>query len=214
MFGLALILLAACGPSLSPADQQATAQALAGTIIAQTQTAAPSNTATITASPTQIPTNTATPTASPTPTTTATATLGYVPGAMNVYLIAADANGPIGCGEQLVPLNIGILPSGDPVTDVRTVLQSLFGIRRQYLIGLYNPLYLSSLNIDRVELNSDAGEINVQLSGSLVRGEDHCTWDQIRRMGLATTSAVGGEFDVVMRYNQHLFEDYVSGDHD
>lgn len=76
------------------------------------------------------------------------------------------------------------------------------------------PLYLSSVGIDSVELSTDEGEISVQLGGGLVGDEDHCEWDRLCPIGLATTSAVGGEFGVGMKYNQHLAEDDAPGDQD
>ena len=90
VFLLAALVLSACapaGPTPAPIDSQATAEALAGTLVAQTMAAMPTQTPLPSATPTLVPSATPTlePSASPTPAFTATGTATSLPTAINRY---------------------------------------------------------------------------------------------------------------------------------
>lgn len=171
-----------------------------------TQTESPSST------PTETATHTASATATATETPTETATSGPIPGAMYYYFVAADADGPIGCGEELIPFSTGILPTGDVATDVSTVLERLFAAKVEYQYGAYNPLYFSNLIIESSQYEDAFGEIVVRTTGNLNRGEKGCDWDLIRRVVDATVRAASNGQSVEVRFNQHAFNDMVSDD--
>jgi len=150
-------------------------------------------------------------TSTPTPTETPVPTLGSSNIYINIYLVAADGDGPIGCGENLVPLSTGILPSGDPAVDARVALERLFGLGVQYQYGTYNPLYRSSIIITSSMYEDDFGEIVVRTTGNIDRGENSCDRNRIRLAVNATARNAAGE-SVEVRYNQHAFNDVVSTD--
>ncbi len=183
----------------------------------ETLQASPSNTASSTpsqtASPSATPSFTPTPSPTETETTTSVPTLGSSNIYLNIYVLPANADGPVGCGEDLIALSTGILPSGDAITDVRVALERLFSLRVQYQYGTYNPLYSSSLIITSVQFEDEFDEIVVRTTGNLNRGEKGCDWDRIRLMVKATTKKASGGQSVEVRFNSHAFNDYVSGDH-
>jgi hypothetical protein len=175
-------------------------------------------TATATESPTPLPTETpthtatATETSTPTETPTETPTAGPLEGALYYFFTAANADGPIGCGEELVSFSTGIVGSGDAITDVRIALERLFGAGVQYQFGAYNPLYGSSLIITSVQYEEEFDEIVVRTTGNLNRGEKGCDWDRIRLVVRATVRGASGGESVEVRFNHHAFNDYVSSD--
>lgn len=178
-------------------------------------------TATNTATSTLTPTSTSSPTPSVTATNVPTETSTYTPTAppnlgssdvyINIYLIAADADGPIGCGENLVSLSTGIRPSGDPALDTRVALERLFGLGVQYQYGAYNPLYGSSIIITSSMYEEAFGEIVVRTTGNINRGENSCDRNSIR-LAVNTTSRKAAGQSVEIRYNDHAFNDVVSTD--
>ena len=200
LFLLASLALAACQGQVAPTPTSTPVPASA------TQTESPS--------PTMTETATATASSSPTATATATetATAGPIPGAMYYYFVAADADGPIGCGEELIPFSTGILPTGDVAADVRTVLERLFAAKVEYQYGAYNPLYFSNLIIESSQYEDSFGEIVVRTTGNLNRGEKGCDWDLIRRVVDATVRGASNGESVEVRFNQHAFNDMVSDD--
>ena len=214
--GLAFVLLTGCSGASLDELALATAQSLAGTYIAKTQMAEPTETSTPTPSGTPTPTYTATLTYTPTssPTATPRPTLGSSSIYLNYYLIPATADGPTGCGEETVAFSTGVLPSGDPSTDVRAALERLFNLGIQYQYGAYNPLYESQLIITSVQYEDEFGEIVARTTGNLVRGEKGCQWDMIRNIVRDTVNnaAKGSSFSVNVSFNGHAFNDLVSSD--
>lgn len=207
-----LLLLSACNSAKDEQSAFASAVAIAATSLVQTEEARPSNTSTITPSQTSSPTPIPSQTASATPSPTSAPTLGASNIYLNVYVLPSNSDGPVGCGENLVALSTGVLPTGDLVTDVRVALERLFSLRVQYQYNTYNPLYSSSLIITSVQFEDEFGEIVVRTTGNLNRGEKGCDWDRIRLMVRATTRAASGGQSVEVRFNQHAFNDYVSSD--
>ena len=213
---LLILSLSACAPGALDEQALGTAQSLAGTYIAQTQTAWPTDTTTPSSTPSPTPTFTLTSTNTPTSTPTATSspqpTLGSSAIYLNIYLIPTDADGPVGCGDQMVAFSTGVLPTGHAETDVRAALERLFNLRVQYQYGAYNPLYLSSLIITSVQYEEALGEINARTTGNLVRGEKGCEWDMIRNIVKATVNNASGGQSVNVSFNGHAFNDLVSSD--
>jgi hypothetical protein len=210
-------LLSACGPARMTAEQIAgTSVVMAQTIVAETAAAQPSATNTA-APPSATPESTATdtftesPTPQPSETPTPTPTFDYRnPNQLFNYYIVPDENGEIGCSTNVAKVGIGVLPSGDPETDIRATLLSLFGPKDRIIFGLYNPLYGSNLTITGIEFKS--GEWHVYTTGSLPRGEQSCTWDQMRVVINATIRNIPGDFSVEVNYNNHAMNDYLTSD--
>jgi hypothetical protein len=216
LFALIITFVSSCDKSDSALAFQSTVEVLVDNYVAATTAAIaskrviPSDTPTQTATATPFPTET--PTVTPTNTSTPVPTLGSSDIYLNIYFIPSNADGPIGCGEELVALSTGILPTGDAITDVRVALEKLFSVRVQYQYGTYNPLYSSSLIITSVQFEDEFDEIVARTTGNLNRGEKGCDWGRIRLMVRATTKAASGGQSVEVRFNQHAFNDYVSSD--
>ncbi|GAH69457.1 unnamed protein product, partial [marine sediment metagenome] len=155
------------------------------------------STATNTASPTPTATATETPTATATeePTATQTATATAVPQAAapaNVlvkYLVHQGTGGSVGCGDSLVPVSTGFLPTGDIKEDVKIALNSLFSTGSKYVGNLYNPLYQSNLRVGKVDFRKSTGELTIYLNGGFTKPKDECdkklyraqVWDTARQ---------------------------------
>ncbi len=221
-FWILLLALGACnsgGSALSPEDARATAVLLAQTMVVGTSGAASTATALARPSDTPLPpTNTATLTPtitlSPTATETATATsfAGHSPNELRNYYLIADDGGPVGCGDTLAYVYIGILPSGDIETDVRVTLEALFRPKGQYPFGLYNPLWASNITIQSVTYNPATGTALVDSTGDVGRGDPGCEWDRIRVQVNTTASHIPGPGDVEIKLNGRPFNDWVSSD--
>ena len=216
------LLLSACGgePTLAPEEMAGTALVLGETIVAGTSTAVAllatdtpiPPTATFTPTVTQTPTFTLSPTITETPTISPVpGTDTPVPGTMEIYFVYLNPTEDDECGYSLVPVSIGVLPSGDPQADVATVLGRLFSTGVKYVGGLYNPLYASTVQVDSVSYDSANQEILVQASGPLIRVED-CDWTYIRGQVNTTVNRIPGVSQVEIKLNGHAFNDLVSTD--
>jgi len=90
---------------------------------------------------------------------------------VNIFLIAVDDNGisgdPVGCGDSAVPVQVEV-PATQGV--LKAAMQALLAIKdRQYgESGLYNALYQSDLQVDRVVI--EGGKATIELSGSMMLG--------------------------------------------
>jgi len=85
----------------------------------------------------------------------------------------------VACGDSLVRANTGLARSGDVEADVRTALGRLF-FKRQYFGRLYNPVYLSNLNVESVKFEQRTGQVSVHLDGTYVRSGDRCDDGRVR----------------------------------
>ena len=195
--------LASC--SAIPGLAEATA-----TIVEPSATLTESPTATASETATATETSTATETPSETPSETPTD--GPLEGALYYFFTAANADGPIGCGEDLVSFSTGVVGTGDAATDVGIALGRLFNAGVQYQFGAYNPLYGSSLIITSIQYEEEFDEIVVRTTGNLNRGEKGCDWDRIRLVVRATVRGASGGESVEVRFNHHAFNDVVSSD--
>ena len=201
-FLLAIILLiAACSP-IDNTQQIEVTQPPSDTPVPPTDTPVPPTntpTATVThtptSSPTATPTGTSTPTATEEPTATPTATATAVPQAAapaNVlvkYLVHQGTGGSTGCGDSLVSVSTGFLPTGDIKEDVKIAINSLFSTGSKYVGSLYNPLYQSNLRVGKVEFRKSTGELTIYLNGGFTKPKDECdkklyraqVWDTARQ---------------------------------
>ncbi len=143
----------------------------------------PSATLTVTPSPTVEPSATPSPTETATPTP---APWGYISeDAIVFFLTSIGTGGPIGCGDSLVRLTTGRTRSGDLAADLKVALDTLFSVG-QYVGGLYNATYPSSLKVGGVDFNMSTGVASVQLSGSYVVPESSCDASRYRSQVWAT----------------------------
>lgn len=149
--GLLMYALTACvssqpTPSISPSPQIATSKPSQPVVL----------------SPQPI-TSTPTPAANPAST---------MVNGVNVFFIAIDDNGRsgklIGCGDSVIPVQVEIAPSGDPI---KSALDKLFSYDQQ-AVGqndLYNALYQSKLKVDSISIDAN-GKATVDLSGEYLLG--------------------------------------------
>lgn len=106
------------------------------------------------------------PSATPAPTPTPSADL-------LIYLVAPEGSTgpgePIACGSYMVPVVRGPAPTTDTPRQITSALTELFSIREDFLgeSGLYNPLHLSDLSVQRVTVDA-GGQATIELSGSLM----------------------------------------------
>src|SRR5512146_2508314 len=90
---------------------------------------------------------------------------------VQIYQIAIDDKGKsgdlVGCGDSAVPAQVEV-PATQGV--LKAAMQALLTIKdRTYgESGLYNALYQSNLQVDRVTI--DAGKATIELSGSMMLG--------------------------------------------
>lgn len=90
---------------------------------------------------------------------------------VQVFLIAIDDNGKsgdlVGCGDSAVPVQVEV-PATQGV--LKAAMQALLDIKdRMYgKSGLYNALYQSNLQVDRVVI--EGGKASVELSGTMMLG--------------------------------------------
>jgi hypothetical protein len=203
-------LLSACSFSLLPeaktptADTQASVTAAVSTAFAEmtesVHIAALSATATFThtpippsATPSATLTATASQTASLTPTSPPTETFTYtpVPGTniqaneIVAYFVQTNTGGPIGCGDTLVPIRTGLYRTGNTVEDLRAALNYLFRASN-YVLGLYNATYTSSLQADEIDFNKSSGTAITRLNGSYVPPLTKCDAHRYREQVWST----------------------------
>ncbi len=135
--------------------------------------------------PTLTPTSTHTPTPTETPFPTETPTETFPPptpfgeDAVYVYYIQLDTAGPVSCGDSLIKANTGVWRTGDVEKDVATALKRLF-FKREFFGSLYNPVYLSNLEVSNISFKKFYGEITVDLQGTYVRSGDRCDDSRVR----------------------------------
>jgi hypothetical protein len=90
---------------------------------------------------------------------------------VQVYLIALEDNGvsgqPVGCGDSAIPVQVEITPTKEVL---RASLDKLLALKEQNYgeSGLYNALYQSDLQVDRITLEN--GKAEIYLTGTLMLG--------------------------------------------
>jgi hypothetical protein len=201
ILSLLILILAACSSNAGEPQIEIT-QSPTDTPIPPTATQPPPTatyTATTTQTPTEAPTSTptetstATPTEEPTATSTATATSvpqAAAPASVIVkYLVHQGTGGSTGCGDSLVAVSTGVLPTGDIENDVKVALNSLFSTGSKYVGALYNPLYQSNLRVGKVDFKKSSGQLTIYLTGGFTKPKDDCdkklyraqVWDTARQ---------------------------------
>jgi hypothetical protein len=214
-----LALLAACS---SPVTQPEPTQGLPPPAAAlATETPLPPSATPRPPVPTETLLPTDTPTVQPTdratvaPSATLTPTLAIPPtvtgeDAIYIYLVDTDTGGSVACGDTLVPINTGQARSGDLAQDVATGLKNLF-VKRQFILGLYNPLYISNIGVTDVWYKEYSQTIYVRLQGTYVRSDDRCDTRRVRAQIWATIRQFGGVKVVDILLNDNLLGDILAG---
>lgn len=130
------------------------------------------------------------------------------PSTYRIYLIALEDGGKsgpaIGCGDSLVAVDV-------PSTDVKTALRALLENHDRLYgqSGLYNALYQSDLQVNRIVRNNDS--ISANLSGQLVLGGT-CDAPRVKAQLEATLrQSVESRIPVTIRVNRDLLDDLLSG---
>jgi hypothetical protein len=197
------------------------ADALSGASAGQTSTAttAPTNTplpptitplpptSTATASPSPVPTDTPMPTATATPTQPPPTPSGDQ--AVYIYLVQTNTGGPVACGSSLIKVNTGLPRTGDNATDIASALRRLL-VKLKFMVGLYNPVYLSNMSVASVNFNPSSGLATVDLIGSYVRSGDSCDDGRVHDQIWTTIRQFPGVKGVLVRLNGNLLGDILS----
>ncbi len=155
----------------------------------ETVTHTPTATPTMTATKTSTATPTEEPTATPTFTATAVPQAAAPSNVIVKYLVHQGTGGSTGCGDSLVPVSTGFLPTGDVKADVKIAINSLFSTGTKYVGNLYNPLYQSNLRVGKVTFKKATGELTIHLTGGFTKPKDDCdkklyraqVWDTARQ---------------------------------
>jgi hypothetical protein len=205
---LAIALLSGCSSGSSEATEQPTQVIPSVTFIftpSPTATPIPHTETYTPLPPTLTSTSTHTPTPTETPFPTETATETFPPptpsgeDAVYVYYIQLDTGGPVSCGDSLIKANTGVWRTGEVEKDVATALSRLF-FKREFFGSLYNPVYLSNLEVSNVSFKKYYGEITVDLQGTYVRSGDRCDDSRVRAQVWSTVR----QFPEVKKVNVFL----------
>jgi hypothetical protein len=125
------------------------------------------------------------------------------------YLVQTNTGGPIACGASLIKVNTGLARTGDNATDIAAALRRLL-VKAKYMVGLYNPVYLSNMSVTGVNFNPDTGLATVDLAGSYVRSGDSCDDGQVHDQIWTTIRQFPGVKGVLVRLNGNLLGDILS----
>lgn len=196
-------------PTVSPSITQTP-----NVIMATPSPLAPTPTSTMTPIPSSA---TPSPTALPSETSTSTPTVTNTPlppspgaeEAIFIYAILLNSGGPVACGDSLVAVNTGLKRSGDVAKDVRTALGRLF-VKQKYFGDLYNPAYLSNINVDDVTYKAYSKAVSVRLSGTYVRSGDPCDDRRVRAQVWSTIRQFPGVKVVDILLNGNLLGDILA----
>jgi hypothetical protein len=159
-------------------------------------------------SPTAAPSETSTPTNTPTATSAPATPSGE--DAIYIYLIQPETGGPVACGDSLISINTGLWRTGDVESDVRTSLERLF-VKQQWIAGLYNPAYLSNIQVDSVKFKAFQGILSIRLSGTYVRSGDRCDDRRVREQVWNTIRQFSGIKTIDILLNGNLLGDILAG---
>jgi len=138
--------------------------------LSATATYTPTFTPTVTFTPTNTATFTVTPSLTPSDTPTETPTDTPIPytgppeNAIVAYFVIIGSGGPIGCGDNLIPVLTGQYKTGDITHDLKVAMDFLFSTG-EYIIGLYNATHTSDLRTTEVTYHAGDGHTIIQLTG-------------------------------------------------
>jgi hypothetical protein len=165
--------------------------------------------------PTATPTQTFTPSPTETLIPTETPTETLLPptpsgdDAVYVYYIHLDTGGQVSCGDSLIPANTGVWRTGNMEEDVTTALKRLF-YKREYIGNLYNPVYLSNLEVSNVSFKPFSGEVSINLRGTYVRSGDRCDDSRVRAQIWSTIRQFPEVKSVYILLNRNLLGDILA----
>ena len=211
-------------PSLAPATLTPTipptftSTLLPPTVILPSPTATSTMTSvppTWTSTPTVLPSETPSPTSSPTPSATLrpAARLPGRGGDVKVYLIALKTGGPIGCGDSVVPVSVGLYRSKDTAADIKAALNMLFSMKSKYYGSLYNPVSYSTFRVADINLSEASGFLTVWLSGKYKPSGNKCDNTRVKAQIWSTAKQFGGITGTNFYINgPNPFGDFVSND--
>jgi hypothetical protein len=219
---IALFILSSCNPSQQPPTAVPIATTVESQVTKQPNVTLPSPvTPTVTLIPptettTSIPateTPTQTPTSSPTVTASPTATQPQpTPSgdqAIFIYLIQTDTGGSVACGDSLVPINTGVPRTGDIAADITTALSRLL-VKRKFIAGYYNPVWLSNILIESVRFKPTSGIAQIRLTGTYVRSGDRCDDSRVRAQIWTTIRQFKDVKTVDILLNENLLGDILA----
>ncbi len=173
---LVLLLLTACGTFQVGVESNATGTEASfpiETAVPQASAILPSSTVPV--PPTVESTSSPVPTSGPTLPPVASETLLKLtptPQRVEIFLIALEDNGQtgqqVGCGDSLVPVQVQIAPTQGVL---KAALEKLFSLKERFYgqSGLYNALYQSDLQIERLSIDAQ-GMAQIYLTGTLTLG--------------------------------------------
>ena len=148
-----------------------------------------------------------------TPTVVEPTTTGNSPSGrqtVQIFLVALEGNlegvEQIGCGDQLVAVDVVIQPT---VAVLRAAITELLAVDSEYYgqSGLYNALYQSDLEIDKLGLQN--GLASIYLTGDLLVGGT-CDSPRIQAQLEQTVLQFSTVTQVKVYINYILLEDYLS----
>ena len=218
LVSMVFMALSGCSPAGKLPDQSQSATLVRPEVVStfmpiatqapptETSTRLPPTT-TLTATATPSPTDTVTP--EPTATETPPPPTPSGDQAVYIYLVQTGTGGPVACGDSLIKVNTGLPRSGDNATDISAALRRLL-VKRQWMVGLYNPAYLSNMNVASVDFNPGSGLATVDLLGSYVRSGDHCDDGRVHDQIWTTIRQFPGVRGVLVRLNGNLLGDILS----
>jgi hypothetical protein len=97
-----------------------------------------------------------------------------VKGNVLMYFIQLNTGGGVACGDSVIGVGTGVQSTGNIAKDVSAGLKQLFAADFKYASGLYNPLYVSRINVGNVKFDSKTGLISVWLHGTYKPTGDDC----------------------------------------
>ena len=159
--------------------------------LSATATSTQTHTPTITFTPTNTATFTLTPSLTPSETPTETPTHTPIPytgppeNAIIAYFVIRGSGGPIGCGDNLIPVLTGQNKTGNIESDLIVALNFLFS-SGEYVIGLYNATHASGLKATSVDYHPGKGTAVTQLTGVYVAPVTKCDAHRYREQVWAT----------------------------
>lgn len=218
------VILAGCATT-TPSPATPTIILPTDTKAPPTETPLPTHTLTATLppslTPTLEPTQTLTPANTDTPTPTLTETpaqlIPYVPlpGAskdtVSIYFIQIQA-GSGSCNDRVIAVSSGEPITGDIEPDIAAGLRKLFSYKDKYYGDLYNPLYASSLRVQKVDFKSSSGELSVYLSGTYKPSGEACDNQRVRAQVWTTIKQFRAVKSVTVFLNRVPFGDRLSND--
>jgi hypothetical protein len=106
-------------------------------------------------------------------------------------------------------VNTGLRRSGDLAADVRTALERLF-VKQKHWGNLYNPAYLSNIEVESVAYKAFSGVVSVRLKGTYVRSGDPCDDRRVRAQVWSTIRQFPGVKVVDILLNGNLLGDILA----